>query len=240
MTNFSTGLAAALAAICLFSPNLAGAQAMPTTKERLITITASGMVTARPDQASVSIGVVSNARTAKAALAANTASMRPVIDALKAAGIEDKDIATSNFNLQPAYEYTNDGRAPKLTGYQATNTVNATVRAIGKLGEILDLAAGEGSNQISGVSFVVSKADQLKDAARKDAVANATRMAKVYAEAAGVALGEVLTISDSAPVREVPMVQTQLRRAAAAGAPAPIEPGEQTLEAQVTMVWAIK
>ena len=239
MLRLLSTIAVLLVAGGLFAPTFAKAQAMPTPKERLITITASGTVNAQPDQASVSIGVVSTARTAKAALAANSASMRPVIDALKGAGIEDKDIATSNFNLQPAYDYTNDGKPPKLTGYQVTNTVSARVRDIAKLGGILDLAVGEGSNQISGVSFVVSKAEELKDEARKDAVANATRMAKAYAQAAGVGLGEVQMITDAVQTPEYRPMMQQAARAKVAG-PAPIEPGEQTLEAQVTMVWAIK
>lgn len=232
--------AAAAMALALLPAASAHAQMPMMPKERLITITASGTVTAAPDQAAVQIGVSSNARAAKDALAANTAKMGPVIDALKAAGIEAKDIQTANFNIQPSYEFTQDGKPPKLTGYTVSNTVAVRVRAVEKLGEILDVAVGQGSNQINGVSFIVSKAEELKDAARKAAVANATRMAKVYAEAAGVTLGDVQTISETSNAREYgPVVVSMAPRARAAG-PAPIEAGEETLESQVTMVWAIK
>jgi len=112
------------------------------------------------------------------------------------------------------------------------------VRQIEKLGEILDMVVGEGSNQVSGVRFSVSNAEVLKDQARKAAVANATRMAKTYAEAAGVALGEVQSIIEG--VAPSPSPRPVLAQAARGAGPAPIEPGDQLLESQVTMVWAIK
>jgi len=238
MLQFRAAVSALAVATALLVATLARAETMPAPKDRLISITASGSVSARPDEASVSIGVSSSARTAKAALDANSALMRPVIDSLKRAGLEDKDIATSEFNLQPAYAYTNDGKPPKLTGYQVSNTVTARVRQIEKLGEILDMVVGEGSNQVSGVRFSVSNAEVLKDQARKAAVANATRMAKTYAEAAGVALGEVQSIIEG--VAPSPSPRPVLAQAARGAGPAPIEPGDQLLESQVTMVWAIK
>lgn len=240
MPQFHAVLNALAVAIALMIPSQARAENMPAPKDRLISITAVGSVSARPDEAMVSIGVSSTSHAAKSALDANTSLMRPVIDALKRAGLADKDIATSDFNLQPAYAYSNDGKPPKLTGYQVTNTVTAKVRKIERLGEILDAVVGEGSNQVSGVNFSVSNAEVLKDAARKAAVANATRMAKTYAEAAGVTLGDVQSIIEGFGARESPrLVMAQAARAQSGG-PAPVEPGEQMLETQVTMVWAIK
>jgi len=233
-------IAAFLVPIVLMTSHIAQAQSPLPVKERTITISAGGTVTARPDEAAVTIGVVSSARNAKAALAANNAAMQPVIDALKGVGIDTKDLATANFNLQPTYEYTNDGKPPKLTGYQVTNAVEVRVRAIARLGDILDTVVGQGSNQISGINFIVSKAEDLKDEARKSAVANATRMAKTYAAAAGVALGEVQSISEAVEAREFGQLSASMAPKARAAGPAPIEPGEQTLEARVTMIWAIK
>jgi uncharacterized protein len=227
------------AAVFLASPQ---AQAADETKPMnpTISITSTGTVTAKPDQVAITVGVSSTAKTAKAALAANTASMQPVIAALKAAGIEPRDIQTSNFNLQPAYQYFQDGKPPKLTGYQVSNTVDIRLRNIEKLGEILDKVVGEGSNQIAGIQFIVSKADQLRDDARKAAVANATRIAKTYAEAAGVQLGRVLTISEPFADSGVQGRNTMMVQKTSAESAAPIEAGEQTLAAVVTMVWALK
>jgi len=229
-----------LLAAALIAPSAARAEPASQTKEREITITATGSISAAPDQAEVGIGVANDAATAKAALAANSASMRPVIEALKGAGIDAKDIATSSFNLQPVFAYSNDGKPPKLTGYRATNSVQAKVRDLGKLGDVLDLAVGQGSNQISGLTFIVSNADELKDEARKAAVANATRMAKAYAAAAGVTLGDVQSIDEAFQGGAYRPAPTFARAQAAAPAPPPIEPGEQELEVQVTIVWTIK
>ncbi len=205
-----------------------------------ISITSSGTAAAKPDQAAITVGVTNTAQTAKAALAANAASMQPVVTALKASGIEPRDIQTSNFNLQPAYEYFQDGKPPKLTGYQVSNTVSIRLRKIEKLGEILDKVVGEGSNQISGVQFIVSKADELRDDARKAAVANATRIAKTYAAAAGVQLGAVISISEPTANSDSPMRGREMMDQAKAASSTPIEAGEEMLQATVTIVWVLK
>ena len=240
MQLFKQAFACLVLTGCLLFSIPAHAQVSPMTKQREITITASGLVSVRPDQAAVRVGVSSNARTAKATLAANTTAMRAIVDALKGAGIEDKDIQTANFNVQPAYEYSQDGKPPKLTGYQVSNAVEVRVRAIDRLGGILDLVVGEGSNQVDSIAFIVSRAEELKDEARKAAVVNATRMAKVYAQAAGVTLGDIQSIAETDNARQFnPVVASMAPRAKAVG-PAPNEAGEQTLEAQVTIVWTIK
>ncbi len=204
-----------------------------------ISITSSGTVTAKPDQVAITIGVTSRAKTAKAALAANTAAMQPVVTALKASGIEPRDIQTSNFNLAPTYEYLQNGKPPRLTGYEVSNTVEIRLRKVEKLGEILDQVVGEGSNQISGIQFIVSKADELRDEARKSAVANATRIARTYAEAAGVKLGTIISIAE--PMGEAPQPRGRvMMQKSSAEAAAPIEAGEETIAATVTMIWALQ
>ncbi len=204
-----------------------------------LTITSTGTVTAKPDQVAITVGVTSSAKTAKAALAANTASMQPVVTALKAAGIEARDIQTSNFNLQPTYEEFQNGKPPRLSGYQVSNTVDIRLRKVERLGDILDKVVGEGSNQINGIQFIVSKADELRDDARKAAVTNATRIAKTYAQAAGVELGRVLSISEPAG-GDVPRQGRVMMAEDRAPKAAPIEAGEETLAATVTMTWALK
>ena len=153
--------------------------------QRTITLSASGTVTAVPDRVMITLGVMSEELTARQALDANTAAMRKVIDSLKAEGLGDRDVQTSDFSIGPRYEYYQDGKPPKLAGYQVSNLVNIRVTDIAKLGAILDKAVGEGSNQINGIRFEVSDADQRLDEARKTAVGNARRMAEIYATAAG-------------------------------------------------------
>ena len=232
-------LAALLMSAALLMPAAAHAEGDKMSTQRQISISASGSVSAKPDQVAISIGVVRNAKTAKAALEANTAAMRPVIDTLKAAGVETRDIQTSNFSVQPNYEDQQNGKPPKLSGYQVANSVQVRLRAIEKLGDVLDRVVDQGSNQINGIEFIVSKAGELKDKARKEAVANALRMAKTYAEAAGVTLGDLLLISEGEvnTPRGPFLAQAAMRDKSG---PAPIEAGEQQLDVQVNMVWAIK
>jgi uncharacterized protein YggE len=231
-TALATGLAVAPAA---WAPLHAQETKMT---QRTITISASGSVTAVPDRVLITLGVTSEALTAREALDANSSAMRKVIDSLKAEGLGDRDVQTSDFSIGPRYEYYQDGKPPKLAGYQVSNMVNIRVTEIAKLGTILDKAVGEGSNQINGIRFEVSDADQRLDEARKSAVANARRMAELYATAAGASLGQVIRIEE-ANYNSAPM--PMMRQAAAAeAAPPPIEAGEQTLQVTVTITYALE
>lgn len=206
---------------------------------RVISLSGHGEVRTAPDMASVTSGVVTQGTTAGEALAANTKAMNDLFAALKGAGIEDKDVQTSNFSVQPRYDY-NNGQAPKLVGYDVSNNVTVTVRKVGDLGPLLDKMVQSGSNQIAGVNFQVSKPDDAMDEARKLAAADASRKAKVYAQAMGVELGPVMQVSEGASFQPpVPMVRGMVMKADAA-APVPVAAGEQTLAVDVTVTWEIK
>jgi uncharacterized protein len=209
--------------------------------ERTITISTTGMVQVIPDEVTVTLGVRTEAQTAKAALEANSAAMRPIIDALKDAGVEDKDIQTSNFSIQPAYDYSQNGKPPKLIGHTVSNLVHIKLRDTKRLGDVLDKVVALGSNEVSTIEFSSSKAEAMRDEARKKAVENAKRMADTYVKAAGVELGQVLSISEGEVEQGPrPMPMRAAVAKASSGGPPPIEAGEQSLEAQVTIVWAIK
>lgn len=222
-----------------FSASLVATAAMAAEQasERRISVSASATVTADPDIALISTGVVSEAETAREALERNTAAMRRLIDGLKAAGIEPRDIQTTSFNVEPRYEQTRDGRAPKIVGYRVHNQVRITAREIGRLGETLDRAVTLGANQIGGIQFEVSKAETLKDEARREAMANALRRAQLFAAAAEVQLGDVLRIEEGIQHEgPQPLPYTRALKAEAA----PIERGTLTLEATVNVTWRLK
>lgn len=204
--------------------------------ERHISVSASATVAAEPDMALISTGVVSEAATAREALDRNTAAMRRLIDGLKSAGVEARDIQTTSFNVEPRYEHPKDGRAPSITGYRVHNQVRITARDIAKLGEILDRAVTLGANQAGGIELVVSKAETLKDEARREAVANARRRAELFAAAAGVELGAVLRIEEVEQGGPTPVPYTRALKAEAV----PIERGTQMLEATVNVTWALR
>ena len=221
----------------MLSPALAAEEKMPRT----LSLTGHGEVRLAPDMVIVSVGVMSQAPTAAEALAANTAAMQAIFTALTSSGIAAKDIQTSNFAVQPRYQYSNDGRPPQLDGYDVSNGVTVTVRQLGSLGAVLDKVVQAGSNQINGIQFSVARPDEALDEARGLAVEDARRRAKVFAAAGRVALGDILTISENIGYPPpVPMLRGGLMKAEAMSADVPIAQGEQALSADVTIVWEIK
>lgn len=230
-------LFATLVAIMLWEASAATAQTRVQRLDRTITVTATGVAAATPDTAHITSGVVVEAATAREALTANSASMSSLIKGVKALGVEPKDLRTSALRVEPRYTSPRDGGTPTINGYRVVNDVAVTVRNLDRLGEILDKLVSLGANQMSGLTFEVSNAESLKDQARKDAMANALRRAELYAQAAGVGVGGVLSISEDTPAIQ-PRVATFDRSAMMKNVP--VEPGTELLEATVTVTWSLK
>ncbi|MFJ5489054.1 SIMPL domain-containing protein, partial [Hansschlegelia beijingensis] len=177
-------LAIALAALPL------AAHAEGERREPSVSVVGEGSVSAVPDLAMVTSGVVSRAPTAAAALKANAAAMTKVMAALKDAGVEERDIATSGLSVQPQYDY-GDGsapRTPKLVGYEVRNAVTVRSRALDKIGDLIDSLVTAGSNQIENLAFEVSDRSEKLDGARREAMADARRKAEIYAAGVGATL----------------------------------------------------
>jgi uncharacterized protein YggE len=213
-------------------------EAQDRRPDRSVTVSATGTVAAEPDMAHVSTGVVSEAESAREALNRNSATMKKLIDGLKAKGIVEKDIQTTSINVEPRYQQFKDGRPSTIAGYRVVNQVRITARELAKLGEVLDQAVTLGANQMGAIQFEVSNAETLKDEARKRAMQNALRRAKLYAAGAGAEVGPVISISEEVQFigpRPVPMA-----RSALAAEAVPIEAGTQMLEARVHVTWSLK
>jgi uncharacterized protein YggE len=209
--------------------------------QRTIGVSGTGMVRAAPDQAVVSLGVQTDAEEASTALSENSSQMQALIDALEAAGIAAEDIQTQVLQLYPRYEETPVGTSgattSTLVGYTATNIVQVTVRNLDSLGSTLDAAVKAGGNQIQGISFEVSDTSNLVDQAREAAWNDAVHKAEQLAGLAGAELGDVLTINESSNVPS-PVVEA-VRTVAQAGA-VPIQPGTQTITANVQVTWLLR
>jgi uncharacterized protein YggE len=230
-----TGLAAIAA---LATPSTAQ-ESRPTA--RLISLNGHGEVKARPDMGAVNVGVTTAAPTAREALTQNTEAMEKIFASLKASGIEAKDIQTSNFMINPRYQYDpNNTLPPKLIGYDVSNTVTVSVRKLDSLGAVLDKVVGEGSNQVNGVMFAIADDETLKDEARKLAVADAERKAKLYADTAHITLGQIMTVSEGNYQPPQPIPFGKAVRADAAASAVPVAEGEQTVAIDVNIVWEIK
>ena len=226
-----TALAAvALAAALLTAPALA--QVIPPAA---ISVTGEATVSVPPDLAEIDGGVTSEAKTAREASEANNAAMGKVLQALKGAGIEEKDIRTSRLSLQPQSAPNRSGPSA-IAGYRASNRVTVRVRDVAKVASAIDTLVGAGANEIGGINFVVSQASKLLDEARERAVADARRKAEIYAKAAGVTLGAPLSISEEGNSAPVPY----RRMAAGMAVSAPVAQGEETLAVTVSVSWAIK
>jgi len=226
-----TGLAAvALAGALLTAPALA--QVIPPAA---ISVTGEATVSVPPDLAEIDGGVTSEAKTAREASEANNAAMGKVLQALKGAGIEAKDIQTARLSLQPQSAPNRSGPSA-IAGYRASNRVTIRVRDVTKVANVIDTLVGAGANDIGGIHFVVSQASKLLDEARERAVADARRKAEIYAKAAGVTLGAPLSISEEGNSAPVPY----RRMAAGMAASAPVAQGEETLQVTVSVSWAIK
>ena len=219
-------LAALAVAFALASP--LRAQAV----DRLVTVGGEATIAVAPDTAIIRIGVTSQGKNAREASEANARQITAVLAAIKASGIDDRDIQTSRLSPQPQYDPNKSGTA-RLTGFQVTNQLTVRIHDIGKLPDILDRAIAAGANEMSGIEFAVSQQSRLLDQARAEAVADARRKAELYAQAAGAKLGRVLQIADESAPAPRPLVQ-----AMRAGA-VPVAPGEQMLRVAVTVSYEL-
>jgi uncharacterized protein YggE len=241
MTYSYRTLATLAAAMAFSSPAVAQDAARVPGR---ISILGEGKAATAPDTAVFDAGVVVIAETAQAALEQNTKSITALLAALKAAGIDGRDLATSGFAVQPrvVYPQPEPGKQPeqpKLEGYEVRNSVTAKVRDLSKLGTILDAAVQHGANQIGPISFDIQNKDALLDKARQDAINDAKRKAEKAAQAAGLKLGRVVSLSETvqhALPRPIAGDGTSFR---AAGAPVPIEVGEHYLGSHIEMTWEI-
>ena len=160
-----------------------------------ISVNGMGEVYVKPELANISIGVESRAKTAGEASDQNKRDMNQVMSSLKAMGIKDEDIQTTDYSIYPDYRYT-ENEGEKMVGYIVRNMVQVKVKDIDKIGDILDAVTGAGANQIHGIRFTVEDPNKYKDEARKLAVEEAKSKAQKLANCAGVKLGDVLSIRE--------------------------------------------
>jgi uncharacterized protein YggE len=198
-----------------------------------ITITGQGRAEATPDMATLSLGVTSVADQAQTAMSENAAAMTSVIAALKAAGIEARDVQTSGLALQPNWTSSSLSSGNQIDGYTASNQLSVRVRDLSTLGTVIDAALTDGANTFNGVELGFLNPAPLLDEARKRAIADARHSAEIYAAAAGTKLGAIASITEGGTS---PQPQG-IAYARASMDSTPIETGEMSLTASVNVVW---
>lgn len=208
--------------------------------ENTLRVTGEGKATAPPDMATVQTGVVTEAASATAALAANNQAMGEVHAVLKRHGVAAKDVQTTRFNVSPQYRHDDKGRRrPEIIGYRVTNQVRVRVRKLSGLGDVLDALVEAGSNRLSGIQFGIADPEPVRDQARTRAIQNAQHRARVYAQAAGVQVGRILSISEQ-PLARPPRPFEARALAAGDAAGVPVAPGEEEIRLTVNVVFALE
>lgn len=208
--------------------------------ETTLSISAEGSVNREPDIAFLNTGVQTQGETAQAAMSANATAMNGVFDALDAANIDRSDMQTSNFSLQPQYDYSNrqSGQPPRLTGYQASNQLTVRVRDLDTLGETMDALVGAGGNTFSGLNFALEDDRAAKNAARDIAMKEAITRAELYAAASGYEVARVVTISESAGYSPQPMAM--MAEARSVDRSTPIASGEVRYSVTVNVTFELR
>ena len=203
-------------------------------------VSATGEVSRVPDVAIISAGVQTRSSTATGAIGENAARMERVRAALKAAGIAERDIQTSNISLNPEYRYQ-DNQPPALTGYTASNQVNVRFRDIRNSGRILDALVAQGANQINGPTLTIDKPETALDEARAKAITVGRARAELYARALGMRVVRLLSISEGGGYGSPqPVMMRAERGAVGAAADSKIDPGEQQLQVTVSMSFELR
>jgi len=236
---FLSALALLLLSAC--APASATTQALANGAKRQISVNGVGRVYVAPDIAYINVGVRSQADTVSEALEQNKTQAQAIKETLVSAGIEEKDIQTSSFNVYPQTEYDYQGT---ITGtfFVVENNVFVTVRELNSLGEVLDAVAKSGANNIYGISFDLQDKTSAQSQARALAVESARSQAQELAELAGVELGEILSISTS---YSYPMPYYGYGMGVGGGGAAvesavPIAAGQMQISADVTIIFEIQ
>lgn len=233
--------AACLPLLVAFGPAEAQEQ---NRREPVLSVSGEGEASVAPDMAILSLSVVRQAKTANAAVSANTTAMNEVLAALKADGIAERDIQTSNFSIYPQYRRseTKNGtiETQEIVGYEVTNALSVRVRDLGKLGGVIDQSVKLGVNSGGQISFTNDKPEEAIRDARKAAVAEALDKAKTLTEAAGVKLGKILEISEGSarPMPPQPMMRMAMAKDMAP-APVPVSAGENTYTVTVDITFSL-
>src|SRR5687768_1703661 len=203
----------ATAAAAAIATSTVTAQPVVPSPPPAISVTAIGESRVTPDRAMLHVAVESQGESAAAAASANAARQTKVIEAVKAAGVAAAQIRTSGYNVFPEHAQ-GAGRAPRITGYRATNMVQVEIRVIADVGKVIDAALAAGANNIGSVQLYASNTDAARREALQQAVAKARAEAEAGAAAAGGSLGTMLELTidptglPRPPMREMAMAQS--------------------------------
>lgn len=212
-----------------------------TQKTDTFMVTGEGTATVPPDIANIRAGITANASTVKEAQEQINTTISKVSSAVKELGVEDKDIQTSGYNINPSYDFQS-GRQ-RITGYSARTSLNIKVRKIDNINAVIDAATANGANEIDNISFDVDDKTKAQNEARKKAVEEAKRKAQQAASIAGFSLGKIINYNESFDGFIPPIPLGMGVRSLAEDktvAETQIEPGSNEIKVTVTLNYEIR
>lgn len=213
---------------------------MGVSDQPRISVRGSGAVSARPDMANLQVGVSIQNPSLEAAQSEAASKMDALIGNLKAAGIAEKDINTTQYNVEPVMDYR-DGQAPTVTGFRVTNVVEVKIRDLSKASKLIDDLVKSGANTIYGLNFGFADPTAVMKQAREAAVKDAREKAEQLAGLNGVTLGSVLLVDDGGANVPPPVIEAKVANSMAQDAALPpINPGQQEVRVEVSVVYGIK
>jgi uncharacterized protein YggE len=221
----------------------AAAQTTDTTNINVIHVSGSGSVTGTPDRAQLTFSVQTENANVKTAQSDNAVRMNAVIDALVAAGIPKEQMKTTGYSIYPVYQDSTGLLNPKITTYQVTNTLQVTLKDVNQTGNVIDTAVTNGINAVSSIQFMLS--DEQAQALRTESLKKAVALARADADVVAAALGVNITGIQSADISQgySPVVYDNYMAGAATAksvVPTPIQPGDVTVTAQVSITYSIR
>ena len=206
-----------------------------------ISVSGEGMVEAQPDRATITVGVLTRAKNPSEVQALNAKSASSVINSIVALGIERKNISTGNYNFNPNYRHTDNGKAI-LDGYEASNSVTIIVDDLNLVGKIIDAALNHGANQVNSLNFGLRNKTAYQDEALRLAVLDARRKAEIAASALGKMIVSVRSVSINSNHISAPRnykMAAAMAEDAAVGYETPIESGTLQCSASVHVEFEI-
>jgi uncharacterized protein YggE len=198
-------------------------------------VSGTGKVTAKPDFAVVQLAVITDDVTAQGASASNKKRVAMVLKSLEELEVADKDVQSAGYSVAPKYKVVKEEYV--LNGYQAVHSLRVVVRDVAVVGKVLDLAGA--ANRITGIAWDVEDRSKVADKARRAAIADAKRKAVLYAEEAGVTLGQMKTLNEDAPIRRGDYGESRFR-AYNAEESTPVAPGEVEVTVRINVTYGIK
>lgn len=215
--------------------------AAEVSTEHTITASGTGSVIGTPDRAQISLAVQTENRDVRIAQAENAARMTTVMNALKAAGIPEDALKTTGYTIYPVYEDSKILLDQKIKGYRVTNTLTVTLHDVNRTGEVIDIGIANGINEANSIQFLLSdeQAQVLRTEALKEASQRASADAQTVAKALGVSISTVKSAEIGGGYTPV-LFQNYARADSISGAAAtPIQPGDITVTATVTVTYLI-